>query len=56
VGYGLRAKKRLIPTTFKRDRHLAVSEVTVIAIVNLLLMCGEKSTVCVLCKTQKCIF
>lgn len=47
VGYELRAKERLIPTTFKRDRHLAVSGVTLIAIANLLLMCGEKSTVCV---------
>lgn len=47
VGYELRAKKRLIPTNFKRDRHPAVSEITVIAIANLLLMCGEKSTVCV---------
>jgi hypothetical protein len=47
VGYELRAKKRFIPTTFKCDRHLAVSEVTVIATVNLLLMYGEKRTVCV---------
>lgn len=47
VEYEPRAKTRLIQTTFKRGRRLAVSEITVIATVNLLLMCGEKRTVCV---------
>jgi hypothetical protein len=39
--------KEKVDTNNLRDRHLAVSEITVIAIVNLLLMCGEKRTVCV---------